>query len=232
MLLALPSAAIAQIVPVQMPNRVPMAPASQSNAGAHGITVNGSAMKKFPATRAQISLSFYSRTANIDTATMQPIVDALVKAGVARENVSLPASFGSPATLNNATVVAVVPNPTVAQMQAGIASVGAAIAGMSGISLGNAQVLLETDRCADVIDTVRAGAIKNARAKADETARELQVQVGPVLNVVANDQVGANGVCSSQYSVGQGNNGAITSPDDYVSVPVYAGVSITFAIKN
>lgn len=231
--LALPSAALAQMQPGQVvvPNRFPTA---QAASGAlHGITVSGSATKKIPATRARISLMLFTRNnaTTIDAAAIQPIVDALVKAGVPRENVFLPASFGSPAKLNNATIVATVDNPTIVLMQSGIASIGAAIA-QTDMNIGNVQVALEADNCGDTVDALRGLAIKNARMKAEETAKQLQVRVGGVLNVISNDQISPSGICASQYYVGGGNNGMINSPEDYVSVPVYSSITITYAIKN
>jgi uncharacterized protein YggE len=227
-LLAFPSAAVAQ----QMQPMPRVAPGAPGASELRGITVSGTATKKIPATRAQVSIYFFSRAGGITATTLQPAVDALIKSGASKEDVSLPASLGSPANLNNATIVAILPNPTVAEMQSGISNVGAAIAGMNGISVGNVQVLLQTDNCGDSAESVRAAAIKNARAKAEATAADLQVHVGPVLNVITNDQVNPSGSCVSQYTVGQNNNGAIASPEDYVSVSVYANVTITYAIKT
>ena len=125
-----------------------------------------------------------------------------------------------------------VPNPTPAQMQAGISIVASALDQMPGIQLGNAQVQLESTHCGDVTDTVRGVAIANARAKAESVAKQLNVHLGSVVNVITSDQTPPNGVCQWPYSLGPGNLPQITSPDDWVSVPVYSAVTITYAIKN
>ena len=225
--LALPGAALAQFPPQVM--RGPVVAPNQSNNGFHGITVSGSASTSVPATRARVTLMLFARTPSINSETVQPIVDALTKAGVPADHVILPPDLGSSARVQNTTITVTVDHPTIEQMRAGIAAVGAAVdAGTNGISVGNAQVWLDADDCSETTELVRSEAIKNAHTKAEQTAKDLQVHVGNVLNVLSNDQLNSTGGCSTQYAFGNMN---LVTPKDYVSIPVTAFVTITYAIK-
>ena len=227
--LGLTTAAFAQMAPVRGPIVAP----NQSSNGFHGITVSGSATKSIPATRARVLITLFARTPVINTKTVQPMVDALVKTGVPSDHIAIPPDLGSTASVQNTTIIVTVEHPTVELMQAGVAAVGAAVLGnTNGISVGNAQVTLEADGCGDTVDVTRAAAIKAARAKAEQTAKDLQVHVGEVLNVQANDQLSASGSCTTQYFVGSGNSPNLATPQDYVSVPVTVYATLTYAIKN
>jgi len=237
-ILVLPSVAVAQIQP---PSRAPQ-PTFQANSRPDGITVSGNATKKVPATSAKLTLYLYSFPPQqkagappatpppLDPAQIQAVIDAVVKAGVPRDNIATPQPLGAQRYGNNAQILATVANPTVAQLQNGIAIISAAMAGMTGMSI-NAQVMLESANCGDVGDALRGAAIASAHAKATSIAKQLGIRLGPVLNVVANDQQPPNGVCSWQYNMGPGNMPQFSSPDDWVSVPVYSNVTITYAIK-
>ncbi len=216
-----------------------MAPAA--NPRQNGITVNGFATRKTAATSARLTLYLYSVAtpqrpgapltppAPLDAAQLAPLIDALVAMGVSRDNITIPTAFGPQD--RSATVIATVANPTAAMIQNGISTVGHALASMPNISLGNAQVTLESNRCGDATDASRSAAIANARAKASSTAKDLGVHLGPVQSVLANDQSSQTGSCTWQYYMGQGNMPQITSPDDWVSVQVSSAVTITYAIK-
>ena len=86
--LLLPSAAAAQAMP----------PRVAGSANAQGITVTASAQARVPATSARIvlMLSTRDRSITLTTAKIQPLLDALAKAGIARENIHLPPSFDAP----------------------------------------------------------------------------------------------------------------------------------------
>ena len=239
-MLVLPSAAVAQVQPV---NRGPMTPYLPSNTRPDGITVSGSATKKVAATSAKITLYLYSfaippkagappgTPPPLDPAKVQSVIEAVVKAGVPRENIATPQPLGASQFNNNTQIVATVANPTVAQIQNGIAILGAALVGMTGMSM-NAQVFLESSTCGEAGDSLRGAAIASAHAKAASIAKQLGVHLGSVLNVVASDQQPPNGICTWQYQMGNGNMPQFNSPDDWVSVPVYSNVTITYAIKN
>ncbi|MGB6061256.1 MAG: SIMPL domain-containing protein [Candidatus Aquilonibacter sp.] len=216
------------------PERGPMSavPPQTTN---HGITVSGSATTRVPATSARITLSLSSsdRSLTLDAQSVQPIVDALVKAGADPASVRLPLNFGAPGGSNVASITATVAHPTSEMMQSGIVTVGTAVASMKNVILNGAMVFITAAHCQDALDSIRNQAIERARAKADSIAKDLDVHVGGVLNVMSNEQNSPDGSCSSQSGVnGFANNPADPqSPQDYVTVPVFTNVTITYAIK-
>ncbi len=235
--LTLPGAALAQVMPAGAPiNRGPMVQ-YPSNSSFHGITVNGQATQKTAATSAKITLYLYSQQLQnqpvrpLDETRLAPLIDALVKGGVPREQISIPSMFG-PQPSGSVTVIATLAHPTPSQIQNGIGIVAAALSNMRGVMIGNAQVLLESSQCGAVGDAVRGEAIDNAHKKAASVAKQLGVHLGNVLNVNATDQGYQNGTCAWPYNMGPNNLPQITSPDDWVSIPVFSSVTITYAIKH
>ena len=188
-----------------------------------------------PATSARITLNLAStdRSLTLDAQTVQPVVDALVKAGADPASVHLPLNFGAPGRSNVASITATVAHPTSEMMQSGIVTVGAAVASMKDVVLNGAMVFMTAARCQDALDGIRNQAIERARAKADSIAKDLGVHVGGVLNVVSNEQNSPDGSCSTQYAVNGFNNNPADpqSPQDFVTVPVFTNVTITYAIK-
>ena len=241
LLCAMPLAASAQVPPATVPARAYPGMQPAMNPHPNGITVNGSAMRKTAATSARLTIYLYSYAtpphpgaaaptpAPLDATRIAPLVEALVSMGVARENITIPSSFAPQD--RSATIVATVANPTATMIQNGISTVGHALTTMPGLSLGNAQIMLESNHCNEATDAARSAAIANARAKALATAKDLGVHLGPVLNVIANDQSTQTGSCTWQYFMGQGNMPQISSPDDWISVQVFSNVTITYAIK-
>jgi Protein of unknown function (DUF541) len=208
-----------------------------SSANTHGITVNGTSVLRVPASSARITLQITSADNKtvLTQAELGPLVDALVKAGAERSSVQLPLAFAAGGYSNSATVSAIVERPTVDMMRGGIATVGAAVAGMKDVRLNSAQVQLNNDDCSQTLVKVRASAIASARTKAASIAKQLGVTLGGVVNVNAFDPGSADGSCASQYWVGpmgaQFGPGAENTDSDYVSVPVTSNVTITYAIK-
>ncbi len=227
-----PVVAGAQNAPIM---RVP--PPAQTSANGHGITVNGTSVLRVPATSARISLQLTSidNKTTLTQQDLQPLVDALVKAGAQRSSVQLPLAFTAGGFSNAATVTAVVQHPTVDTMRSGIASVGATIAGMKNVRLGSAQVQLKNDDCAQTLAKVRADAIASARSKASSIAKQLGVTLGGVVNVNAFDPGNPDGSCASQYWVGpmgaQFGRNAENDDSDYITVPISSNVTITYGIK-
>lgn len=228
---ALPVAAGAQIAP---PIRVAQ-PAAPANG--HGITVNGSSNVRVAASSARITLDVASTTnkGTLTQQTLAPLVDALVKAGAERSSVQLPLAFSAGAYSNVATVTAVIANPSVETMRSGIATVGAAVAGMNDIRLNSARIELRNADCTQSLEKARANAIDAAHSKAALIAKQLGVALGGVVNVNAFDQGNPDGSCASQYFVGpmgaQFPQGGDTTDADYVTVSVTSNVTITYAIK-
>jgi uncharacterized protein YggE len=230
-LLVLPLSAGAQVSP-PAGLRAAGAPLSQSP---HGITVTGSGSSRIPATSARLTLNISSadRSLSLDAQSLQPVVDALIKAGADPSSVQLPPNLSAPGKSNVAWITATVAHPTAAMMQSGILTVGTSIANAKNLMLNGAMVAVLAQHCADALDSVRSQAIERARAKAESIAKDLGVHVGSVLNVQSLEQTSPDGSCGWQYNVNGfiGNSDAPQAPQDYVTVPVYASVTITYAIK-
>jgi len=230
-LLLLPLAAGAQVV-----QRGPVMPGGAAAQNpAHGITVSASASSRIPATSARITLNVSSadRSLSLDAASLQPVVDALVKAGADPSSVQLPPNFSAPGRSNLASITATVANPTAAMMQSGIVTVGTSVASAKNLVLNGAMVMLIAQHCAGALDNVRGQAIERAHDKAESIAKDLGVHVGSVLNVQSFEQGWPDGSCQSQYNVNgyMGSPDAPQSPQDYVTVPVQSNITITYAIK-
>ncbi|MGA7571120.1 MAG: SIMPL domain-containing protein [Candidatus Aquilonibacter sp.] len=225
-----PVAAAAQDVPM----RGPMSSAQPGTTN-HGITVSGSATTRVPATSARITLNVSSadRSLSLDVQSLQPVVDALIKAGADPSSVQLPPNFGAPGKSSSAWIIATVAHPTAAMMESGIVTVGTSVASAKNLMLNNAMVAVLAQHCADALDSLRSQAIEHARAKAESIAKDLGVHVGAVLNVQSLEQVSPDGSCGWQYNVNgyYSNPDAPQTPQDYVTVPVYSSVTITYAIK-
>lgn len=203
-----------------------------------GITVNASDVATTPATSADITLFIngVAQTTKIDSAAVAPIVDALVASGADAASVQLPPGLSAGGYAQSVTLTATVKNPTTAMMRKGVLTVGEAAAKLPTIRVGNAQVILHASDCSAAITKARSAAIALARKKAQEVAKELGVQVGPVISVTAYDGSTTDSSCATQYSVGSsgpqfyGPYGAHQT-DDYTTITVTANVTITFSMK-
>ena len=211
----------------------PIPPATvQSPDQSAGITVSGMATQRLPATSARVRLMLATRTnATLDSATLAPLVEALVQAGADRSSIVLPTQFQSPGKITSGQISATFANPTADMMQRGIASVGSTIATMSGVVLNNAQVELHRGDCADAATAARKAAIDQARAKAAATAEQLGMHLGRVTAVRVNDAASSDGSCASSYFIGSSMPQSLQSPQDYVTIGVFSSVTITYAIR-
>ena len=236
--LALLVLATAQVPPPMGPRAPLTASSATAQTGNHGITVSASGNQTVSADDAQISLQLGSadNRLSLTKETLQPIADALVKAGADPSTVTLPINFSAPGASNYGMVTATVHKPTVAMLKSGVVTVGTSIASMNTIRLNGAQVVLRSQRCDDALARARSQAIDRARQKAMDVARQLGVKLGSVVNFVTNDGGPSAGGCMTQYYVGpngpQFNNSlAAPSDDDYITIPVTSFVTITYAIK-
>ncbi|HET9029010.1 MAG TPA: SIMPL domain-containing protein [Candidatus Aquilonibacter sp.] len=203
----------------------------------HGITVYATGVSNVAADEATINLQISSadNRLTLTRASLQPVIDALVKAGADPASVRLPLSAGAAPT-NMTQLTATVTHPTVDEMKRGIITVGAAIAPLTSIQLRGAMVALRTNACADAAAKARTIAIASARKKAAAIASEVGVHLGSVVDVTANES-SPDGSCSTQYYVSpdgpQFNTayGAPASDESYVMIPVRAFLTITYAIK-
>jgi uncharacterized protein YggE len=230
-----PLSALAQVA--APPPSGPMATPVRSSTGGSpsGISVNGSAQGRIPATSARVTLALSTadRSMTLNAQTLKPVVDALVGQGIDPSSITLPVNFAAPGGSSFANVSFVAAHPTSAMMQQGIVAIGTAISQMHNLVLNSANVALTAADCASTIADTRSRAVRNARSKAELVAKDLGVKVGPVQFISAFDQTAPDGSCSYDYMVGAGYQNPMTpqTPEDYVNVRVQINVSITYAIK-
>ena len=205
--------------------------ASNPSAQRNGITVSASGLEHVDATSARVTLRLGSRTNALiyNAAVLVPVVDAMVKAGVDRSSIQLPPNFQAPGNSSFASIAGTVAHPTVDAMQGAVASVGAAIVAIPGAVLQEVQVALRADDCQAQQTRARSVAIAEAQAKAAAIAKQLSVKLGGVVSVSSSDQTQPDGSCANSYSVSP-YGPSMDRPAEYLSIPVYSSVTITYAI--
>ncbi len=213
---------------VQAPQMARPGPAQQAD----GITVQGSGAATATSTQATLTLFVASRTNGfLTSASLAPILDALVRAGVQRSDITIPIFLAGNTRSNGATVVARVAHPTLAMLRDGIASL-ATLSASPDLAVSSAQVRLSLDDCSVTLMAAQAAALHQARMNAQNIARQLSVRLGPVLAVQVNGmQPDADGRCTSEYSLGPYQNQPFASLGDYLMVRVFANVSVRYAIR-
>ncbi len=218
-LLLLPVAALAQAGPV---NR--------------SITVVGSAESRIPATLARVTLRLSSNDNKpiFDAQNIQPIIDALTKAGADPSSVRVPLDLTSSGAWSSAQISAAFSQPTAATVQDGIKSAEAVIGSMKDVTMSGVWLDLKASDCSTVLETLRTQAVADAHKKALSLASNLNAHLGAALTVNSFDQNAADGSCSTQYTVGQYSGAGFQGPlasTDYAAVPVQSRLSVTYAIK-
>jgi len=216
------------------PSGVPVPfPAASSNTPPDGITVRGYGNAETQADTATVTLQLYARNGgSIDEATVAAVVDALVRAGVARSGITTPPFLSGAAQTANASVIATVSNPTTAMIQNGVAALAASFPSGSKVTLGGAQVRLSAANCAAVRVQAQTAAIRQARASADSIAHTLGVGVGKVLAVdYSGNGFESGGNCVFNYSLGPYGNPPFSDPQEYLRVRVSSTVTIRYAIR-
>lgn len=226
---AVPIAVTAQVLrsPVPVPVR------AEAAGPAGGITVRGTGTVSIDATDGTLTLYVNSRNnaTPIDSADLQPIVDALLRSGVARGDITLPA-LGNGSHGSNVVIAARAHHPTAQMIESGMAALAQAFASSRTLWLGNAQVQISVAGCLPYIRQAQALAIADARKDAQFVAETLGVRPGPVLALDAQNAVyeRPDGSCYSSYSVGPYQNGPMT-PQDLLHVPITASVVLRVGIR-
>ncbi len=201
----------------------------------HGITVTGTGSSRIPATTVRISVQLGSadRSNGLDKEKMQPIIDAMIKAGADPSRVRLPLTFNAGARTNMASITVTFAHPTAKTVQNGIASAAAALATeKDAVVLYNLQVFVIAQHCQHTLAIARQQAIGSARAKAEAIAKDLNVEIGPAINAESREMTSTDGSCLAQYFVSaQGDQSGPQTSQDYVTVPATANITITYAIK-
>lgn len=229
-LAAVPIAVAAQV----MHNPEPFPVRAEPAGPASGITVRGTGTVTVDPTDATLTLYVNSRNnaAPIDSADLQPIVDAIVHSGVQRRDVTLPAISGNEVHANNVAITARVHHPTAQMVQNGIANLAAAVASSKTLWLGNAQVQLAVADCLPYIRQAQARAIEDAHKDAQFVAQTLGVHAGPVLALDAQNTMyeRPDGTCYSTYSAGPYQTASMT-PEELLHVPITASVVLRVGIR-
>ena len=224
--------------PPSLPPPPPQAMVGVPNAGntiPDGITVRASGIATVAADQATISLRLFAKNNAmiIDQAALQPFVDALAGAGVARSDITTPVYLTGAAKTNNATVTAIVRHPSVAMLQAGTASLAGRFPSDSPILLSSAEVRLSAADCASTRERAQAAAIHEARTSALGMAQQLGVHLGRVLAVEFQDNAvdPGTGSCFSVYTMSPFQSTPFTSAEQYLQVRVSSFVTLRYAIK-
>ncbi len=170
---------VAQIPMPHLAPRVPM-PAQAPPGPGDGITVTGSAYAAAQASQAQITLRISARNnaPTLTEQTLQPIADALVRAGADRSSVQLPPYLVGQARTNNAAITASVQHPTTAMLQQGMLTIANAFAANPDLILNGAEIRLLAGDCSALQRAAEANAIADARANAAFIAKQIEAKVG------------------------------------------------------
>lgn len=217
----LPLAASAQVSPTALqPARPP------------GITVSTTGRAYPTPTLAHVVVRLMSVSPSaFDIATLQPVVDAMVRAGADRNSIAPAMELGAPANRSKiATISGDVQNPTTDELQRGIQTVGAAIAALPNVTLLTATITLSASNCESAQTQARNNAVSLARNKAASIAKALGVHLGGVMSVTAYDSTQQSDACLSTYTATPFNAG-MNQSTDYLKLSVTSNVSITYAIR-
>jgi uncharacterized protein YggE len=221
-------------MPMPMPPRVPLRNMAVPDR-MDGITVAGSGYASAQAADATVTLHLSSRSnaLTFDRQTLQPVVEALVKAGADASSVQLPPYLVGNAKTNNATITASVHHPTLQMLQQGMVTLANAFAGMPDVFLNNAEIRLSADNCTSLQRRAEANAIASARSNAAFVAQQIGGRVGDVLAVNAlGAAMGNDNACSFAYSIGPWGSSFQQSPAEMLTVKIYSSVTMRFAIKR
>lgn len=228
---------MAQVPPAPVPMPVParvagMPPSQMTN---DGITVNASASVRAPATSATLTLHVNApnNTMTLNATALQPLVDALVRAGVDRQSIALPFYLQGPVRTNNAQITGRILHPTMAMLKTGIEQIGSAFSSMPGVTLTGVDVRLQADNCDSLFRQAQAAALRQARASAEYIAKQLHVRAGSVLAVQGPFAGDPEFGCSSAYSFGPfGSSQPLTDGQSYFSVRVFSSVTARYEIRR
>jgi hypothetical protein len=215
---------------------LPIAAAAQVAPGTRTITLTGSAVNRVPASLARVTLGLMSndRQPIYSAQTIQPVIDALIKAGADPASVRVPLSLSTSGNWSAASISAAFSQPTAAVVQDAIKSAETVVGSMKDTTLSGVWLALTASNCEAAENAARIQAISQARDSAQSIASGFNVHLGAVLSVHSLDPIPADGSCSAQYTVGQysgGNFEGPLAPDDFVSVPVRSNLMVIYAIK-
>lgn len=223
-------------VRVTAPPVPPVAPMRLPDPGPNdGITVTGMGSATAPASDARVTLRISTRNnaTTLDAKALQPIVDAMVRAGVDRANITLPPYLTGTTHTNGVSITAQVHHPTQDMLERGMAQLAGTFASMPDVLLNGAEVRLTADNCTALQQTAEANAIANARANAAFVAKQIGAKTGGVLAVEQRGMaLGAPEACTQTVYVGPFGSPSQVSPADLFTVKIITSVSMRFAIRR
>lgn len=198
-----------------------------------GIMVSGAAVISAPASSADVTLHVSTRNnaLTLNQQTLQPIVDAIVHAGVPRDAISLPPYMVGAARTNMAQIVAHVDHPTEAMLRQGMLVLASAFAGTPDILLNDAFVMVHGNNCESLFRQAEARAIAQARQNAEFIAKQNGVHIGELL--AAEEDTPAPTECSRGFGIGPYGTGAAGDNfSNLLTIQVQSNVQMRFAIKH
>jgi uncharacterized protein YggE len=228
------AAVLLQVPPRPLPlpiGSAPMIPAPRVTQS--GILVSGAGMVSVPATSADVTLHVSSRNnaLTLNQQTLQPIVNALVSAGVARDAISIPPYMVGAVHTNMAEIVAHVDHPTEAMLRQGMLILANAFAATPDILLNDAFVTVHGDGCQALWQQAEARAIAQARQDAEFIAKQTGVHVGELL--AAEEDTPPPESCARGFGIGPyGAPGMNYNFADLLTIQVRSNVQMRFAIKR
>ena len=240
--LATPLTVAAQLLQPPLPPRIPPqgAPPARSDQRPGGITVSGIGQAQAAADTARVTLNLSARnnTLTLNKTTLQPVVDALVRAGVDPNSIVEPFYLEASASTNYATISGSVDHPTVQMLQDGIQTLTSAFTALPNILVNQASVTVTVNECTVLRTKARRAALEQAHAQALEIANASTVHLGKIIAVQAFGDNGGQGIysqtpansCSSYYQLGPGNM-PFMLPADYLRVRIFSNVNVTYAIR-
>jgi uncharacterized protein YggE len=225
---------LASILLAQIPGPPPMLPRQNVQASDSGLNVTGSGSVEAQADSVTLLLRINSRAnaMSITAAALQPIEDALVRAGVDRNNITLPPYLQGSVRVNNAIISATVQHPTSDMVRNGIAQLGDAFGANADLLLNSVEVRAKADNCEALTRQAQGMALREARTNADYLAAQLHVHVGAVQYVQANGSVDPTYGCTNTYAIGSfGPAFPVSDPQKYLTVRVFSSVTVRYAIR-
>jgi len=166
----------------------------------------------------------------ITEADLQPVIDAIVAAGVARSDIQFVSQPYYDPYLSSATLRVTVKN--IDEVDGVMQAAKSAAAGLSNIFLQNANVSYTVSDCTALEKAAMKAAVEDAAARAGAFAEALGVGLGSVTGAANYSYAPFGGTpCDSQYMGPYPMAGVAYQEGQARQVQVVSTVSVTYAIK-
>jgi hypothetical protein len=197
-----------------------------------GITVSGTAWGMAPARSVLLSMDVTARdhVTPIGEADVQPLIDALVQAGVPRDAVHVPAYERGGVKLRAIRVQAEIEHPDAAAVDRGIATMTKFLLTTPSLWVETANAAVYSGECTRVQQQAEDAIVRQARLNAAQLARDAGVTLGTVTAIDArNGAMMSGAACTTNYPIRYPE--AILRTPEYLHVRVYANATLRFAIR-